>query len=412
MLILSCHECGIASDVEDLNAGEIARCPRCNNHLLHTDRNPVQGPVCFAIASLIAFLGSLFYPFMSFSLHGLSQKISLMQAMEVLADFNNNTLSVLLILSVIVLPVVYLICLLYLYSCVSHPLLKKRRPKVQKRVLKVLSRIKPWLMVDVFLVGVLVSLVKISALANVSMGLSFWAFFVFTFLMVKTISSADLYWIWQQLFPTKLIESDEVSGQSFQDKSHLVCHVCGLVHPFSDETHHCTRCSAHLHRFEPENNLQIVWALLLTSVVFYLPANLYPMMYTSALGSSEGSTILGGVIELWELGDYPVALVILFASILIPIAKMLSLSFIYWHAKRAMHTPVEESYNFLKLYRVTEFIGRWSMIDIFVVSILVALVQLDGLMAIYPGPAALFFAAVVIFTMLSAMIFDSRMMWR
>ncbi|GEA60749.1 hypothetical protein VCO01S_19420 [Vibrio comitans NBRC 102076] len=136
------------------------------------------------------------------------------------------------------------------------------------------------------------------------------------------------------------------------------------------------------------------------------------MMYTSSLGNSQGSTILGGVIELWELGDYPVALVILFASIMIPIAKMISLSYLYWHAQRVHSMPVAESYRFLKLYRITEFIGRWSMIDIFVVAILVALVQIDGLMAIYPGPAALYFAAVVIFTMLSAMTFDSRMMWR
>lgn len=93
-------------------------------------------------------------------------------------------------------------------------------------------------------------------------------------------------------------------------------------------------------------------------------------------------------------------------------AKMFALAYLYWNAKRVKNMPHAESYRFLKVYRITEFIGRWSMIDIFVVAILVALVQLEGLMAIYPGPAALSFAAVVIFTMLSAMIFDSRMMWR
>ncbi|MFC0174331.1 paraquat-inducible protein A [Vibrio comitans] len=412
MSIISCHECGIASDVDSLKAGEQARCPRCHCHLLGADRDPVQGPICYALASLIAFIASLAYPFMSFSIQGLSQQISLYQAAEVLANFNNNTLSVLLIFSVLVLPAIYLVCLLYLYSCISNTVLKNRTQNLQKRILKILSRIKPWLMVDVFLIGVLVSLVKIAALADVSMGISFWAFAIFTCLMVKTVSTADLYWVWQQLFPVSADDNDKISGQCFQDNTHLACHVCGLVHTYSEHTHDCNRCSAKLHRFEPGQNLQVVWALLFASVVFYLPANLYPMMYTSSLGNSQGSTILGGVIELWELGDYPVALVILFASIMIPIAKMISLSYLYWHAQRVHSMPVAESYRFLKLYRITEFIGRWSMIDIFVVAILVALVQIDGLMAIYPGPAALYFAAVVIFTMLSAMTFDSRMMWR
>ncbi|MCC4820111.1 paraquat-inducible protein A, partial [Vibrio lentus] len=98
--------------------------------------------------------------------------------------------------------------------------------------------------------------------------------------------------------------------------------------------------------------------------------------------------------------------------VFIPMAKMIALAYLYWNAKRVQGLPVDEATRFLKIYRVTEFIGRWSMIDIFVVAILVALVQLDGLMAIYPGPAALSFAAVVIFTMLSAMIFDSRIIWK
>ncbi|GAL15449.1 paraquat-inducible protein A [Vibrio astriarenae] len=112
------------------------------------------------------------------------------------------------------------------------------------------------------------------------------------------------------------------------------------------------------------------------------------------------------------MGSYPVALIILLASVIIPIAKMMALGYLYWNAKRVSGLPLEESRRFLRIYRVTEFIGRWSMIDIFVVAILVALVQLKGLMAIYPGPAALSFGAVVVFTMLSAMVFDSRILWR
>lgn len=411
MPTLSCHECGMASEVSELQPGEHATCPRCNHHLLGTDTDPVHGPISYALASLIAFVASLVYPFMSFSVQGISQEISLYQSAEVLSSFDNTALGIILLGSVLVLPAIYLVSVLYLYFCIASPKLRQRSPSLQKGILKSLSRIKPWLMVDVFLIGVLVSLVKIASLADVSMGISFWAFTVFTVLVVKTISISDLHWVWNQLFPVD-DSKQSLSGSVFQEKQHLACHVCGLIHDYSDDTHHCQRCHAHLHRFKPQQNLELVWALLLTSIIFYVPANLYPMMYTSAFGQAEGSTIMGGVILLWNMGSYPIAMVIFFASIFIPMAKMFALAYLYWNAKRVSNMPYHESFRFLKLYRVTEFIGRWSMIDIFVVAILVALVQLEGLMAIYPGPAALSFAAVVIFTMLSAMIFDSRMMWR
>ncbi len=119
-----------------------------------------------------------------------------------------------------------------------------------------------------------------------------------------------------------------------------------------------------------------------------------------------------GVILLWHLGSYPVAMVIFLASIFIPMAKMFALGWLYWQAGKLNVFPEQQNLKRLKVYRVTEFIGRWSMIDIFVVAILVSLVQLHNLMAIYPGPAALSFAAVVILTMLSAMVFDSRILWQ
>ena len=135
------------------------------------------------------------------------------------------------------------------------------------------------------------------------------------------------------------------------------------------------------------------------------------MMFTVSLGSSEGSTIIGGVVLLWQLGSYPIAVVIFLASIVIPLAKIFALAWLYINARREGDDNEQLAIQRLRLYRITELIGRWSMIDIFVVAILVALVQLQNLMAIYPGPAALSFASVVILTMLSAMVFDPRVFW-
>lgn len=411
-LTKSCHECGLVSQFDELPAGSEASCPRCSHTLSSVGHYKQQGVMAYASASLIALIMSLTFPYMSFSVQGISQQITLYQAVDMMNRMDNSLIAILLFLAVILLPAYFLVLSLWFCLLVEW---KKRISYSSSRLaflaLKSLSWAKPWLMVDVFLIGVLVSLIKIAALADVSMGTSFWAFCIYAMLVVKTISLVDFDWLWDRLVPTKAHE-DKMVGTTFQNKEHLVCHICGQVHGYSDNTHHCSRCHTHLHRFEPIKNLQVAWALLFTSVVFYIPANLYPMMYTSAFGTSEGSTIMEGVVLLWNMGSYPVALIILIASVFIPMAKMVALAYLYWNAKRVYGLSEQSANRYLKVYRVTEFIGRWSMIDIFVVAILVALVQLDGVMAIYPGPAALSFASVVIFTMLSAMIFDSRIIWK
>lgn len=155
-------------------------------------------------------------------------------------------------------------------------------------------------------------------------------------------------------------------------------------------------------------SIQRTWAWLVTSVILYIPANFLPITYTRFLGSDTESTILGGVVVLWEHGSYPIAAIIFFASVLVPIAKILVLSWL------CISVQVESSFALsqkARLYRITEFVGRWSMIDVFVVAILVALIQLGNIMQILPGSAAVAFAAMVVTTMLAAISFDPRLLW-
>jgi paraquat-inducible protein A len=154
--------------------------------------------------------------------------------------------------------------------------------------------------------------------------------------------------------------------------------------------------------------MQRTWALLLTAAVLYIPANVLPIMQTELFGQVSDSTILGGVAVLWEHGSYPVALVILIASVFVPLAKLFTLVWLSFSVSRRHQTRPRER---TVLYRLTELVGRWSMVDVFVVAILVALIQLGGLMSIHPGPAALAFAGVVIVTMFAAMSFDPRLIW-
>jgi len=183
------------------------------------------------------------------------------------------------------------------------------------------------------------------------------------------------------------------------------CHVCCKLAPA--EVHHCPRCGSAMH-LRKNDSIQRTLALLITACLLYIPANLYPIMFTDQLGKSEGSTILGGVILLIHHDAIPVALVIFLFSVMVPIGKLLSMFYLVWTVKR--HSRVTPRQRTV-MYQVTEFVGKWSMVDVFVVAILAALVHLGGLLAIRPGVAALSFAGVVIVTMIAAESFDPRLIW-
>jgi len=183
------------------------------------------------------------------------------------------------------------------------------------------------------------------------------------------------------------------------------CHLCYKLAPAT--LHHCPRCGSAMH-LRKSDSIQRTLALLVTACLLYIPANLYPIMYTDQLGSTEASTILGGVVLLIDLGSVPVALVIFVFSVMVPTGKIMAIFYLVWTVERhSVLGPRQRSI----MYRVTEFIGKWSMVDVFVVAILVALVQVGGLLVIRPGIAALSFAGVVIVTMLAAESFDSRLIW-
>jgi len=183
------------------------------------------------------------------------------------------------------------------------------------------------------------------------------------------------------------------------------CHLCLKL--ASKDLHHCPRCGSALH-LRKSASLQRTLALLITALVLYLPANILPIMITDQLGNSIESTILGGVVLLIQLDSIPIAVVIFIASVMVPLGKMLVMFYLCWSVS---HGPPVSQRQRTVMYRITEFIGKWSMLDVFVVAILVALVNLGGLLVIRPGGAALAFAGVVMVTMVAAESFDPRLMW-
>lgn len=169
----------------------------------------------------------------------------------------------------------------------------------------------------------------------------------------------------------------------------------------------CARCGARLH-VRKRDSIGRTWALLVAAAILYIPANLLPIMDTSSLFGSQQDTIMSGIVFLWTTGSWPLALLVFFASIMVPLLKIIVLmGLLITVQRRSTWRPRRRA----RLYRLIEFVGRWSMLDIYVVTILVALVQIQSLATIKAGPGAVAFGAVVVLTLIAAMTFDPRLIW-
>lgn len=197
-------------------------------------------------------------------------------------------------------------------------------------------------------------------------------------------------------------------GHTINARLHI-CDLCLTAQaPQRENRDRCGYCD-HPVSIKTHFSLERTWVYLLTGMLLYIPANLWPIMNTTQLSTETPNTIVGGVLSLWEHGSYPIAIIIFVASVIVPIAKFTVL----------IGLCVIEQFNIvhnqktrMKWYRMTEIIGRWSMIDVFAVAFLAAMVQMGNLMSVTPGPAILAFGGMVVATMLAAESFDSRVIWQ
>ncbi|MBP9961379.1 MAG: paraquat-inducible protein A [Pseudomonas sp.] len=186
----------------------------------------------------------------------------------------------------------------------------------------------------------------------------------------------------------------------------IECHELNRQKPDTDEQV-CTRCGALVHARRP-NSLMRTWALLITAAILYIPANILPIMTVSTLGQGSPDTIMSGVITLMKHGMFPIAAVVFVASILVPTFKLVGIALLLYSVQR--HQPLSARQRIV-MYRFIEFIGRWSMLDIFVIAILVAVVNFGRIASVEANLGAVAFASVVILTMLAAVTFDPRLIW-
>ncbi|MFC6335285.1 paraquat-inducible membrane protein A [Pseudomonas sp. CCM 7891] len=190
-----------------------------------------------------------------------------------------------------------------------------------------------------------------------------------------------------------------------RERNVCLCHVCSYV--CAGGVHQCPRCESPVH-FRKPNSQARTWAFLIAGLIFYIPANVLPVMFTTMLGNGSESTIMGGVIEFTKGGSWDIAILIFIASVVVPCIKFLVLGLLLVTCQRRSQWAKRER---ARLYRFIELIGYWSMLDVLVVAVVAALVQFQGLSTIEPRLGILFFGLVVVMTMFAAMSFDPRLIW-
>ncbi len=275
--------------------------------------------------------------------------------------------------------------------------------------MRTLMMIHPWSMLEIFLLGVLVTSIKLGDMAALVPGIGSIAFVLLVFVLIALHMQInhDHIWRWWSARNEFSIEHDQSTPVT--SKHYVGCHSCHALvsKKVAEKLEKCPRCGDEIHTRIPRS-LERSFALLLAAVVLYFPANLLPIMTTTQLGKTQSDTIMSGVIYLVQLGSWPIALVVFIASVAVPIAKIVVIAYLLYSAKYGKNKKNEKD---TKMYRITEFIGRWSMVDVFVVCLLVALVQFGLLANIEPSSATLAFASVVVLTMLAAETFDQRLLW-
>ena len=271
-------------------------------------------------------------------------------------------------------------------------------------VYRLVRAVAPWSLIGVFMLGVLISIVKLLDLATVIPGISLYSFAA---LLVVT-TAAKVNFDRQLLWPPGSAATPS-PGATAAERGLIGCHTCGLLvtRPGHHVHAHCPRCGSPLNE-RRSNSVARTWGLVCAAWLLLIPANVYPVMTVIRFGQGEPNTIISGIIHLIEGQMWPLALLVFFASFVVPLLKLLVLSFLLISIrKRSPWRPADRT----RLYRATEVIGAWSMVDIFLVATLTALVNEKALATVEPQIGVSFFAAVVVLTLFAAHSFDPRLIW-
>lgn len=392
--VLDCPECGLRTHIPKLRQGQQASCPRCHHHLVRVETEPFLMPLACAIAAVLMMGWVYNLPFANISMTGMFSPLTLPNMIGSLLHDNWGFLGLVMFALTFGSPVLFLLACIFVYIC----LLRRVYPAILLRTTRLLLRLREWIMVDVFFISMLVAYIKIRTVAEVEFGMAFWLMPILTLLLLRTSIAISSHWVYYQI--RRHSHSDLLQAASDE----ICCTRCLYFRPKSETR--CGVCDSELFNRRP-HSIKVAGCFLLASIILYLPANLLPIMISQNPMEKEISTIMSGIIYMWNDGDKLIAAIIFSASIAVPTLKIISLAILLFSAKYKLLAPI----GTLSLqYRLTEAVGRWSMIDIFVIIIMMTTFH-THIARVTPGPAAIYFCLVVILTMLCAHFFDVRLLW-
>ena len=401
--------CGLFQIAPVLDPDTRCDCLRCGMTLRRARSNPLSRGLALNFAGLILFVIVWTAMLMKVSTAGIMHETTLISGPNELVRQGLWPLALAVGFTTGLAPAIRFVGLIYVLVGVGLP---QPLPYL-RNVFRFVRRINIWAMREVLLLGVFVAYTKLGALVQMEIGPAVYALGLLTVVVVW----ADIV-----LVPDAVWEAIERTGQTHAPMpaermtvprpGAVGCESCGLVSVPEEHEHHCPRCGAALHARRP-NGLNRTWAFIIAGAILYIPANYYPVLTVIQAGAGQPSTILGGVEELLSSQMYPLALLVFFASILVPVFKLIGLAMMLM-ATMVVTTVTGARFMLpqrTRLYYIVAWIGRWSMVDIFMESLLGALVQFGTLVTIQPGVGAIAFCSVVLLTIFAAECFDPRLMW-
>jgi paraquat-inducible protein A len=404
-----CQGCGLFQIVPELEPDTRSDCVRCGVTLRRARSNPLSRALALNCAGLVLFIIVWATMLMKVSTMGIMHETTLISGPNELVRQGLWPLALAVGFTTGLAPAARFLGLIYVLVGLT---LARPLPNL-RGVYRFVRKINVWAMLEVLLLGVFVAYTKLGALVQMDIGPAVYALGLLTVVVV---------WADVVLVPDAVWEAIERVGQTHAPAplerlpdfrpGAVGCESCGLVSMPEEHGHRCPRCGAALHARKPDS-LNRTWAFIIAGAILYIPANYYPVLSVIQAGAGAPSTILGGVEELLAAQQYPLALLVFFASILVPVFKLIGLAIMLM---ATMLVTTEAGARFMlpqrtRLYYVVAWIGRWSMVDIFMESLLGALVQFGTLVTIQPGVGAIAFCAVVLLTIFAAECFDPRLMW-
>jgi paraquat-inducible protein A len=397
-----CPDCGLISVLPLARGGAVAACPRCG-HVLQSKRSTgLALPLACAISGALLYAVAIIAPFLEIMSHGQFRMAQLESGPGEMMKQGWVIVGFVVLLVTVVTPGIQ-------FTIIITTLVGLRIRRVPRSLLREIFRwyvpLLPWTMVDVYMLGILVAYTRLAVIAFVHLDTALYALIGLMLVLLTTNATLNEEAVWQALDHGMAQRRANLTSTARQARL-IACESCNLLnHALPGDT--CRRCAIVLDGRKPAS-LMRTWAYVIAAALLYLPSNIYPVMTIGNFLNTQNYTIMGGILELYEQGLWPLAMLVFFASFLIPIMKLLGLGYMLILTHRGSDVHL---YGRTVAYRIVDFIGRWSMIDVFMVSILVALVRFGKFYQVQAQFGATCFAGVVIMTMIAARVFDPRLMW-